>query len=158
MIGHHWYFLIAGMILLSSCGEQAVAVSEITTEDDSWTYDQHVRIDFNVTDTTDLYDLSIEVTHGTEYQWQNLYVQIQNIFPNGDTMRRNVSLELADKKGQWQGDCSGERCEAVIDLQSKFFFPQEGNYSIMTEQFMREDSIRGIESVRLRLSRHNGDS
>jgi gliding motility-associated lipoprotein GldH len=158
MIRKHWLLLIGALTILSSCNDDVFQSAKVDPEGDTWTCDNVVRLDFEIKDTTRLFDLSIKVTHTTDYRWENLYIRINNTFPDGDTLRNSVSLGLASKKGKWQGDCSGRECVAVIDLQKKFFFPKVGQYSIWAEQYMREDSIAGIKSIELSLANNKESS
>lgn len=139
--------------LITSCGDRALESSRIYPAGNIWTYSDTLDLSFDISDTTDIYDLSLTVEHSEDYPWENLYVKVHNVFPDNDTLSRPVSLELADRRGQWQGDCSGSMCEAVIDLQRSVYFPQTGRYQIWVEQFMRQDSIPGIKSVKISLNK-----
>lgn len=146
------------VMILTSCSKRPAFDSAIYPEGSVWSYDDDLSLDFNISDTTEIYDLTLTVEHSTDYPWENLYIRIQNIFPGGDTMTRPLSLELADKRGQWQGECSGSECEARIDLQRSVYFPKKGNYHIAIDQFMRQDSIPGINALKLALYRSEQSS
>ena len=144
---------IAVLITMMSCSGRPASESAIYPEGGVWTYADDLDLEFRIEDTTEIYDLTLAVDHSIDYPWQNLYIQIRNIFPGGDTMARPLSLELADKRGHWQGECSGTSCAALIDLQKSVYFPKEGDYKITIRQHMRQDSIPGINSLTLALYR-----
>lgn len=145
-----WTFLIMA-VLLTACIDQPYSSATLRNEDGFWSQDDNLKMSFQISDTTEIYDLRLSVEHSLEYAWENLYIRINNRFPDGDTLRQVVSLDLANKKGEWQGDCGGGHCKADIDLQSSFFFPQQGEYEIWVEQFMRVPNVEGIESIDLAL-------
>lgn len=144
-------FLIA--LILSACQERPVYHNKHFPDQQIWAYGDAVKLDFKIRDTTKIYDMSLIVEHSTDYPWENLYVKMYNVFPNGDTTSRPLSLELADKTGKWQGECNGAVCKAVIDIQKHVFFPQTGDYHVWVEQYMRQDSVPGIKSIDLALYR-----
>ena len=127
---------------------------ELVNSDNFWSQEDILEMNFSISDTTEIYDLSVTIDHSTDYAWENLYIKLHNLFPNGDTLSREVSLDLANKKGQWQGECSGSTCRATVDLQTSFFFPQKGNYRIWLEQYMREVNLEHVQRVHLGLYPH----
>ena len=144
-------FLVATVMIMMGCSGRPASESAIYPESGVWIYEDDLDLEFQIQDTTEIYDLTLTVDHSTDYPWKNLYVQIRNIFPGGDTMTRPLSLELADKRGQWQGECSTTACTAMIDLQKSVYFPKEGDYKVTISQYMRQDSIPGINSLKLAL-------
>ncbi len=145
---------VLAIFLLTSCSQKAVVEVELVNSDKFWSQEDILEMNFSISDTTEIFDLAITIDHSTDYAWENLYIKVHNLFPDGDTLSREVSLDLADKKGQWQGDCSTSSCQAVIDLQTSFFFPQTGDYRIWIEQYMREVNLEHIHRVHLALYPH----
>ena len=149
-------FVVAAL-LLTSCSQKPVAEVELVNSDNFWSQEDVLEMNFDISDTTEVYNLSVTIEHSTEYAWENLYIKVHNLFPDGDTLSREISLDLADKKGQWQGQCDGSTCKATVDLQTSFFFPQTGNYKIWMEQYMREVNLEHIQRVHLGLYPHEAN-
>ena len=138
------------IILLMACSDSPLTEASWKTSDGSgWTSEDKLTLNFDVQDSTARHDLILKIEHSVDYSWENLYIQVGNVTPDMDTMITPVSLELANKKGQWQGDCSSSSCSAEIVLQEDFFFQQLGSYTIWAEPFMRVNPIPDVKSVSL---------
>lgn len=137
--------------LLAACGQPTLVDHQIDIPDKGWTYADTLRWDFEVADTNAIYDLLLTIEHGTDFRYQNCYVQFHTLFPQGEVLTEKVSLELQTQVGQWLGDCGSSDCELTIPIQQNAFFNQSGKYAILMEQYMRQDSLPGIESFNLRI-------
>jgi gliding motility-associated lipoprotein GldH len=72
---------------------------------------------------------------------------MHTVFPKGQRLDQLLSLELANKAGAWNGECSGKTCTALIVLQQGTFFNQLGKYKLTIEQFMRYEPVKGINKI-----------
>lgn len=140
-------------VLLMSCGKEYVYDEEVEIPDNIWTYDQAIDFEFEVEDTTQLYNLYVEVMHHKEYQNQNAYAKLQITFPDGAIKMREVSFELASAEGDWMGECSGDYCRSTLAYNGTepMRFLQKGKFKMHFEQYTRQDSLEGIRSLRLML-------
>jgi len=115
-----------------------------------WLYNQPLSFSFEISDTTQLYDLVLYVSHSTEFDYQNFYTLLQVDAPNQEKPRIDtVSVELSDAVGAWYGQCSGHNCETPITFLSQTKFSKTGKYDLKFEQFSRQDSLAGVHSLRL---------
>ena len=142
--------VFAILIFLSACNKEKILYSkseEIGKQ--GWAYNDPITFSFSAMDTTQVYDLNLEITHDREYAWQNLYVRIQTSFP-GDSIKTDVlSLEFSDGIGGWAGSCSGKTCDLTIPLQKHVKFPLPGEYALKFEQYMRQEIVPGILGLQL---------
>ena len=139
------------IIVFASCGSNYIFEEDKTIAGGAWTYADSLSFDFNIADTTKVYSLYLELDHSTEYRFQNLYVKVKTKFPNGKEIAQPLSLELANKFGQWLGDCGSENCEIIVPIQEQVYFQQSGDYKIVLEQFMREDPMQGLNKFGLKI-------
>ncbi|WP_282781735.1 gliding motility lipoprotein GldH [Phaeodactylibacter xiamenensis] len=140
--------LTTGLLSFSSCGPNYIFNTEKEIPETGWAYDEPVSFSFKVEDTTKIYNLWLEVGHTSSYSNQNLYTRIQTIFPDGNELSEVVSLELADKGGQWLGACSGQECALKVPLQTGTYFNQIGEYTLEMEQYTRRDSLKEVRNLR----------
>lgn len=142
-------FAFLAIALVMGCSESHVFDREIQIESGEWHYADTIVYQFEIADTSKLYSLSLDLTHGIDYPYQNLYVKFYTTFPSGKTESQVVSLELTEKGTFWLGKCRGDRCTIRIPLQAKTWFPDPGLYKLKMEQYMRIDPIPEIYSMRL---------
>lgn len=133
--------------ILFACGTAYFFEKAKVFDDNTWTYEQPLVCDFIIEDTTRTYNLYLDIIHLTNYPAQNLYTKIKTTYPSGRTVKSQISLELANKLGEWQGNCSGERCELRVVLQEQTYFKELGEHQLTFEQYTRTDSLKGVESV-----------
>jgi gliding motility-associated lipoprotein GldH len=143
------FFIIGGLLLFSGCGPDFIYDTRQELPETGWAYSKPVSFPFEVQDTNTVYNLWLDVGHTTAYKNQNLYTKIHTTFPDGQQISEVVSLELADKAGEWFGNCSGQSCVLRVPLQMDTYFNQSGKYIIGIEQYMRQDSLAEVQSMRL---------
>ncbi len=145
------WIILLNTLLITACVKPTLVDRESDIPESGWAYADTLRWDFEVADTNAIYDLLLTIEHGTDFRYQNCYVQFHTLFPQGEVLTEKVSLELQTQVGQWLGDCGSSDCELTIPIQQNAFFNQPGKYAILMEQFMRQDSLPGIESFNLRI-------
>ncbi len=117
-----------------------------------WAYADSVVFAYDIADTSRAYDLTLEVDHRDVFATQNLYAEFTTVYPDGRRQTEPLSLELADGSGRWLGDCRGEECTLRLPLQASTHYPAAGAYAMILRQFMRRDSVPGLEGFGLRIS------
>ena len=144
-------FLLLSTVLFS-CGPHYLVDETVEISGGSWVYADSVRFEASIPDTTMVYDLWLTLDHSPEFAWQNLYIRIHTLFPDGKRLSAPLSLELANQGGIWQGDCNSKRCRFRIPIQEGAWFRQAGTYAFTFEQFMRESPIAGIQRFRFQIA------
>jgi gliding motility-associated lipoprotein GldH len=134
-----------------ACNDNVYYKQSIDIEDAAWPYGKILDFEFEITDTSAYYDLVLDVKHDIDFTYENTYVKIKTLFPSGEEVTDQVSLQLADELDQWEGDCSGNSCTVSILLQNEVFFKEAGSYKLAIEQFNRVDPLEGIESMELKI-------
>ncbi len=138
-------------LFLIACGPETVYQERFTLDKAVWNYADSLEFSFEITDTTRSYNLLLDVHHRKGYPYQNLYTQIHTYFPSGKASDQLVSLELADRAGQWFGNCRGQNCRLTIPLQQAVHFNETGAYRLVLEQYLRRDSIPDVQEIGLRI-------
>ncbi len=145
---HLFIILLAGTVF-SACSPGTLVKESQDVQDGVWTYADSLQFQVAIEDTSRLYDISLLVKHDKSYAYQNLYVKVHTRFPSGKILSPSVSLEVADKSGQWLGKGSGKTCRVEIPIQQNAYFEEKGVYTFTLEQYMRVDSLPGIRSIGL---------
>ena len=146
------YFLLLLVVqTVVSCNSGVLFEKKVLIPEEGWTYNDNIQFEFNINDTLTVYNLNLKVNHSRSFPYQNLYTNIHTTFPDGQKLSQTVSFELAGKGGIWQGQCNNHSCELNIPIQTNAYFNQKGKYTIAIEQFMRNDSIQGINALALEI-------
>jgi len=146
----YYLFIFALCVfMMTSCEKGVVYKHEVKIEG-IWDYEKSLSFEIPVQDTTTRYDLIAKVTHAADFSYQNFYVALTTSFPDGKELTDDVSFQLADGMGSWQGACSGDKCQVELLLQPSFRFQQVGEYVIGIRNNSREE-LEGIKAVELRL-------
>ena len=144
--------IFIGFIILAFFGcEQRPDFSKKITIDKIWTYENELKFPFAITDTDSNYDLILSLTYGLEFDYQNLYVKIITIYPDGNQDEDIISLNLTDGSGLFLGDCGSKKCEIDLLLQERFKFKEAGSYEITIIQNGRVDKLEDIYGAELKL-------
>lgn len=137
---------------LSACGPEVIYEKDVDFPNGSWAWADSVQFNYSVQDTSRLYDVLLEVSHGTDFAYQNFYVKIHTTPPSGKRFGEQLSLQLAGDFGEWLGDCSGEQCKLVIPYLTDVRFRESGDYGLTFRQFSRDEPLAAVDGLGLRIT------
>lgn len=143
----NFILLILPIVFLACNGYQYDEQRKI--KDADWAYKDLLEFNFEISDTNSLYNIYLEVVHDAAYTAQNLYCKVFVSFPDAKERTQLASLELADSRGEWLGNCGSKKCTRRIPFMPNTSFDQIGMYKLKFEQFTRLEKVKGIESLRL---------
>ena len=118
-------------------------------ENQQWLAGDQKSFTLEAQDTTTVYAMMITLDHDASFPNQNLYIKTQTVFPSGKEVESVTSVELLHQDGSWAGDCSGKSCQITLPLQQRFTFPEIGTYTWSVEQYMRVDTLHGLNSFKV---------
>ena len=147
------YFLtlFAFLIIFSSCGERPYFSNSIEFEDGVWSYGELFENNFAIDDTSATYHLILDMVHDRDYPFQNVYMNIITHFPADTSVTDLLSVDMADRFGQWHGNCRGDICNLRVFLQQNISFKDPGDYSVVFEQYTRREDLNGIFELNFRI-------
>lgn len=145
--------LFLTLLSLIGCGK-SYFFSEITPIlGETWTYANILEFEVNVEDLDAKYNLLLDITHDADFRYQNVYIKFHVTDPTGRETITQVPVDLANKGGVWFGDCDDEWCHLEGFLQKELKFSEGGKYVFKLEQYMRIESLEGIQSVGLKVEK-----
>jgi len=139
------------VIILTSCGPNYIFEETNEVGNQEWTYQDTIDFKVDITDTLRIYNLYLDIEHAVDYSHQNIYIQIYTLFPSGQRTKERISIDFADKGGQWYGDCGKDWCDLRVTIQEGAFFNALGTHTFTIEQYMRVDPLPGIKSVSMKI-------
>jgi gliding motility-associated lipoprotein GldH len=140
---------IAMLIFFIACNEPYLAQSQWEWNDSQWLHGDKKTMTMTALDTTAFYKLDLQVNHEETYPYSNLYIRTVTTYPSGKEVVSVTSLELTNPDGTWAGDYGENCCKLKLPLQSRFTFPELGEYSWTVEPYMRHDTVKGITALKV---------
>jgi gliding motility-associated lipoprotein GldH len=139
-------FLIASMLLIG-CSNSLYQSGKKDMENGVWNAEDAVAIDMEIQDTSSTFDYYIDLRNSNDYPYQNIYLFIDLVFPNGRKMVDTLSVDLAYPDGRWIGKGAGGYFDSKILYKHKKKFPLPGDYRFRIRHAMRDLELKGIETV-----------
>ena len=143
-------FVFILFLCLISCqkGDDKVIMNDV---DNNWKKNDAQKFDFDVRDAQNQKNLMFVVRNNNDYPYSNLRL-IASIEHN----KKNISTDtlnfvLAKPNGEWIGTGFGDTKEIIFQYKLNYKFPQNGNYSVKVVQAMRNNSLKGIEDIGIKI-------
>ena len=138
-------------VLLIGC-QQGVVFTEfkdITLQ--GWNADSIAVFDAALTDSVGQYEMQINIRHTDRYPYQNLWLFIE-VAQDSITLRRDtIEAQMANERGEWYGGGMRQYTLPLLYLQDITL--EEGTYQVSVQQGMREEWLRGIDAVGVKVVR-----
>ena len=150
------YWLLFFLILsLAACRDENVLYEEnLPIENAVWKSDNMASFVFDIEDTLGYYDVVINLRNTETYPYSNIFLFADIIFPNGKKHLDTLNAELADPSGKWYGTGIGDIYDNSYKLVDNLAFPIKGEYKIQIVQAMRNNDLKGIENIGLKVKKH----
>lgn len=140
--------------ILTGCGNRDIFSESVNWDNGVWSVSDTVSFSVQLDDTTRSMDLSLEVVHDPDFAYQNLYVRVYTAFPDGSEKDQVLSLQLANKTGEWMGTCGSSKCHTTVLLSDGIRVPQPGEYRFCFVQYSRENSLPGVQGLTFSIAEH----
>ena len=136
-----------------SCTKPAY-YEQYQTIENPWYKNREYFFTCQIEDTAVTYNISLEIRNNNFYPYQNLWLFYAEEHPDSPVLRDTVECILADDFGKWYG--SGISIYHLsIPLRTQHHFPQKGQYTFSFRQGMRDESLKGIEQIGVRIEKNN---
>jgi len=150
-------WLVPCALFLVSCSSIDLYEKSVTIPGHSWKSDFKPSFTFTIKDTVPAYQLYLVLRHNDKYKYNNIYLNLHIKQPNQDTMQTaRYDLPLANNENGWLAGGMDDIYEHRIPLTSterQFYFKKPGNYTFTIEQIMREDPLKNVLNVGLRIEK-----
>lgn len=146
-------FAAVALFALSSCDSTVMYEENREVPEGDWDISERMSFDFDVPDTTTLYNFYFNVRNTDDYLWSNLYVFSHIDFPNGKKGTDTVNLPLTNPDGSWIGNGQGDIHDCQLIFRKNVRFPVAGKYHMEVEQGMRMEKLPGIKNIGIRIER-----
>lgn len=139
------------LLLLTACDQGNFYEENKVIKNRSWSYDDQQKFSVHISDARPQYDLYINVRHTPNYAFSNLFVLLHQQGPSLKDTAYRYEVKLAELDGKWLGKSAGSMFSQQLMVKENFTFPDTGQYNFAIEQNMRENPLREISDIGLKI-------
>ena len=149
--------LAACSLLFAACNLPSDTFEkDVVVPGQQWESSFKPRIEFIIKeqDTSSLYNIYLVLRHSDAYNYNNIWVK-GTVQEPGDTVLKSqrYDLVLATNEKGWLGSGMDDIYEHRVLVQPGTKFRKPGTYSFMLEQVMREDPLKHVLNVGVRVEK-----
>lgn len=153
------FLILFFAILLISCDKKRV-FDQYKTVGDAWQKDSIASFVYNSQDTTDRYDLFLNLRSNNDYPFNNIFLIVSLEEPGGLTKVDTLEYKMADGDGKLLGEGFSDVKESKLFYKEKHKFSAIGDYKIGIQHAVRksgkvagEKELKGITEVGFRIEK-----
>ena len=146
--------LVALFLLVAGCSDKKAVIDQnIAIADHNWTYANRLLFSVNVDDEKAAYNAYMNLRVTSDYRYSNMFVLISETGPDKKTVVKRYELKLASKDGEWLGEGTGNLYSYQLIFLNNYKFKEKGIYQFHIEQNMRDNPLREVSDVGLRVEK-----
>lgn len=157
----HSSFLVPCLLFLASCSLSLVSCipaidvfeKDIAIPQQQWQSSFKPEIIFKVTDTASSYNIYMVVRHTDAYNYNNIWIKAVVQQPGDSVRSQRFNLALATNEKGWMGSAMDDIYEHRVLVQPQTKFKKIGDYHFTLEQIMREDPLKHVLDVGVRVEK-----
>lgn len=142
-------FVIALLIMSCDTDREFEEWSDLPAS--GWHKDSISTFQIDITDTLSEYNIILGLRNDNIYPYQNIWLFVKSVAPAGQSATDTFQIELATSAGKWHGSGWGSLYTTLNYYKPEVRFAQSGIYQISIQQGMRQNELKGIRSVGLRI-------
>jgi len=144
----------ASLLLLVRCTDKNGIIDQNSeVPDHNWTYLNRFRYNVKVDDAKTPYNLYMNLRVTANYKYSNIFILIAQVGPDKKPLVKRYELKLANEDGEWLGEGSGNLYSYQSKFRGDYMFPVKGVYHFYIEQNMRDNPLREVSDVGLRVEK-----
>ncbi len=140
--------------LIISCAKIDLFEKQARIPSQHWLYTDVPQFTFHIDDTLSQYNIYIVLRHTDLYNYNNIWLRVGSKAPGDSTHFQNVNLILATDAKGWDGTGMDDIYEVRKNISpGALSFKTPGDYTFSIAQIMRENPLKYILSVGLRVEK-----
>jgi len=156
----NFLILFIAFITLIACDSKRIH-DEYKTIPNTWKKGDLITFSFKAPDTTNVYNLFLNIRNNNEYEFSNLFLIINFESSNNTKTIDTLEYEMTTPRGEWLGTGFSEVKENKLWFKEQFRFTENGNYNLTIEHAIRKNGdtggvseLKGISEVGFRIEKH----
>jgi len=146
-------FIVLIALLFSACDTNVVFEKYKKIPQTGWQKDSLVVFTIPITDTLQNHNLSLNIRNDIKYSYSNLWLFIKITQPGKTAVTDTFEVMLANGAGKWLGEGFGGIKTRQVPYRSGVYFPVSGDYKISIQQGMRDENLKAITDVGIRIEK-----
>jgi gliding motility-associated lipoprotein GldH len=149
------FSFILFILCLSSCTlTTGVFEKNVAIPKQQWESSFKPEVQFTIEDTISLYNIYLVLRHTDAYDFNNIWVQATVLQPGDAGVKsQRYDLTLATNDKGWLGTAMDDIYETRVLIQPETKFTKPGEYHFTIEQLMREDPLKHVLNVGIRVEK-----
>ena len=149
-----YLIFICLFLTLAGCSDRYAVIDQNTEiPDRNWAYANTLKFDVNITDEKAAYNVYMNLRVTADYKYSNMFVLIASSATKKVSNIQRYELTLANREGMWLGNGSGNLYSYQLCFIKHYKFPAKGLYHFYVEQNMRDNPLREVSDVGLRVEK-----
>ena len=151
---NNYLIILFSLLLMLSCNDKTDFNTYKSISKEGWRANEKVLFEFDVKDTLSPKNLFINIRNNSDYQFSNLYIITELIFPNETIVIDTLQYEMADETGRFLGSGFTEIKENKLFYKEEKAFPISGKYMFNVRHAMRKNGdvnpiefLKGIQDI-----------
>ena len=138
------------------CNSDTVPAGAHSFENNVWSFEEEVQFEFEMNDTSSVYDFVLILRNTNDYRYSNLFVTVEEIPPYGESTKSLHEIPIANPDGSWIGTKSGSIIENKY-LLKRGPLPFIGNYKFVVKQAITDETVEEVMDLTMLLTKYNGN-
>lgn len=150
--------ILIGTLLLcaGACTNNVVYSEFIEIPQSSWNFDSTLNFAIEIKQPIDQpCNAIVYILHEKNYSYQNLWFYVNKTVPNAMQKQDTIECYLADQRGKWLGSGHKSIIEMPVLIEQNIQIKQTGTYNYQVQHAMREDELKGIRSIGIKIEKTN---
>lgn len=140
--------------LIISCAKIDLFEKQAQIPSQQWFYNNTPQFTFHIDDTISLYNVYVVLRHSDLYSYNNIWLRLGTKAPSDSMHFQNINLILATDSKGWEGSGMDDIFEVRKNISpGPLSFKTPGDYTFSIAQIMRENPLRYILSVGVRVEK-----
>ena len=142
------------VLTLPGCTDPNAVIDQNTElVNSNWSYANKLKYAVKIDDADIAYNLCLNLRVTADYKYSNIFVLMHQTGPDKKTVAVRYEFKLANKDGEWLGAGSGNIYSYQVPFRTNYKFPAKGIYYFELEQNMRDNPLREVSDVGLRVEK-----
>ncbi len=140
------------LLCLFSCGNDSFYTKSYSFKNRTWDRNEKPSFIVEIEDTTQLYDFIITLRTTSDFKYNNLWIFLNTIPPNGQLVREPYEIKTCHPNGSWIGKKTGNIVENTLIFKRKKV-PIKGKYKFSLEQATTDELIDEVIDISLEIKK-----